>query len=185
MHTMVDIETLSTRQDALVLSIAAVRFEFNNVPANEPPMFDAEILLLPSIIEQIWRGRHVDMETVKWWNDLPPEASAHWRTGGQKPINYCMDTLNDFAAGSKAVWAHGTDFDIGILRSLYGMSEYKEPWKYNATRDARTVYRVMPKLRSMPADLTFVKHEPLDDCRHQIWRLWERSKTIDDVADSL
>lgn len=181
-HTMLDIETLSTRPNAVVLSIGAVRFALApNVYDGEPMMSDA-VILLPSLREQIALGRHVDPNTVSWWAKLPAAAREHW--AGKYPESTLNDSrvvLGDFVDGSETIWAHGTDFDIGVLRTLFEVP----PWKYNVVRDARTIYRTIKKIRSMSTDLRFIEHDPADDCRHQIWRLWERIETASDAAGAL
>lgn len=180
-HTMLDIETLSTQPDAVVLSIGAAQFQLS--PAFEDgPRFGNKVIILPNLREQIDLARHVDMGTVHWWNRLPPTARAHWSANYPE---HCLDEsyklLNDIMAGSETIWAHGTDFDIGVLRTLFKST----PWKYNSVRDARTIYRTIKKVRSMPSDIKFVEHDPLDDCVHQIWRLWERIENASDAAGAL
>lgn len=177
-HTMLDIETLSTRPDAVVLSIGAVRFQLSPGTNNGEPYFDDEICILPNLREQIALGRHVDMKTVSWWASLIPAARAHW--AANYPESYLEESrklLGDFVDGSETIWAHGTDFDIGVLRTLFA----EPPWKYNVVRDARTMYRNLIKKRKMSPDLKFIEHDPVDDSKQQIWRLWER---IDNASDA-
>lgn len=52
MHTMLDIETLSTRPDAVVLSIGAVQFQLD-----EQPHFFESMVILPNLREQIALAR--------------------------------------------------------------------------------------------------------------------------------
>lgn len=184
---MIDVETLSTRPDAVVLSIGARKFTLDE--ANGFPVFGDPFLVIPSITEQIALGRHVDMETVAWWQQQSSEAKAHWRDASDSCISESIGNINNFfwdVDPVNLVWAHGTDFDIPILKSLFGI--VKLPWKYNAVRDARTVYRLLPRLRIKPPDaisLTGVKHHPVDDCDDQIWHLWERLKSTGDASETI
>lgn len=178
-HTMLDIETLSTRPDAVVLSIGAVRFQLS--PAFIEPLFCEKMIVLPSLRAQFALGRHSDPNTVAWWARLPSSARAHWIQYPEVCLEESRKLLNEFVQGSETIWAHGTDFDIGVLRTLFEVP----PWKYNAVRDARTIYRNVKKVRSMPSDIKFIEHDPADDCVHQIWRLWERIESASDAAGAL
>lgn len=73
---MLDIETLSTRNDALVLSIGAVRFDC--IGKDGPWLADERFFATPDLTEQLLMGRAVDQPTQKWWAKQPPEAQAHW-----------------------------------------------------------------------------------------------------------
>jgi len=65
---MIDIETLSTRLGAVVLTIGAVVFD----PESEE-LGQTFFIRLPAQ-EQIDRGALVDMQTIRWWMDQSVEA---------------------------------------------------------------------------------------------------------------
>jgi hypothetical protein len=66
---MLDIETLATTPDAVVLSFAAVKFnEFN---AQETYIDEINVAL--DVDEQINLGRTVNPETLNWWATQPKE----------------------------------------------------------------------------------------------------------------
>jgi hypothetical protein len=169
---MLDIETLSTRNDALVLSIAAIPFD---CIGQEGPWMGDPLFLVPDMIEQIVMGRHVDQNTQEFWQKQPLEASEHWRNPNTRStVRSALMQLDAFVAGAPRIWANGIVFDIGILESLYRLVGLVPPWKYNAIRDARTFYDTntsdRPKLE-LPE--TVILHHPITDCRLQINRLWE------------
>ena len=66
MHVMIDIETLSTTPDAVVMSVGAVKFD---PKATRPPT--NKTLWRPDIDEQTERDRHVSESTLEWWSKQP------------------------------------------------------------------------------------------------------------------
>ena len=62
MDVMLDLETLSTRPDATILTFGACKFS----PYKKHDIVDG-IYFRVSVDEQITLGRHVDDNTVAWW----------------------------------------------------------------------------------------------------------------------
>jgi hypothetical protein len=73
MDIMLDLETLSTRPDATILTFGACKFS----PYNQEDITQG-IYFRVSVDEQIALGRHVDDNTVEWWgrqaDDVREEA---------------------------------------------------------------------------------------------------------------
>ena len=61
-HAMIDIETLGTTPDCVVLSVGAVKFDPYKL--EEP---HSKMLWRPSGDEQINANRRVDQNTLEWW----------------------------------------------------------------------------------------------------------------------
>ena len=61
-HGMIDLETLSTRPDATVLTVGAIKFD----PYTEQEPHNGLYLRL-NVDEQSDFGRHVDNGTLEWW----------------------------------------------------------------------------------------------------------------------
>lgn len=173
---MIDIETMGTHTSlSLLLSIGAIAFEMSK----DGPVMDVRVLEKVYLWEsQILAGRRIEPGTQKWWSEQSEEARAHWEKAESKEnISYLDLHIGNYYAEcgltpKTDVWANGVVFDIGNLENILHTYEKKIPWSYNAVRDARTIYS-LPKLRQMPDGMTFVGHNPVEDCRKQIWRLWE------------
>lgn len=171
---MIDIESLSLQPDAVVLSIGAVKFSCQSTCE---PRYGDRLLLVPNVLQQIAVGRHVDPKTQTWWAGQPQAASAHWKNPGEDLfVQTALAALSRFTEGYQRIWANGICFDITVLEHLYRQFNLTAPWKYNAVRDARTVYDVgcygatVP--RYLPDDESLTAHHPVDDCISQIRRLW-------------
>lgn len=178
---MVDIETLALDADALVLSIGVIPFD---CVGKDGPWFGESFLAVPNLTEQIMMGRTIETSTQTWWGDPEREAaSLHWRAPPkQLTVRSALAELSGFIREAEAprVWANGAVFDIGILNSLYAQCGMKVPWKYNAVRDARTLYDVLPKHPDRNwcnPEKDGPLHHPVVDCRVQIIRMWEHGWT--------
>ncbi len=167
---MVDIETMAVHESkSLILSAAAVQFEL----APEAPTFGPEKVWRLDLRGQLVWGRRVDPETQRWWSSQATSAIRQWAMG---PIVQSFDFLRELAAmvGDQEVWANGICFDLCNIVQLAEDVQVERPWKYNKARDARTIYSVLPVARHMGPDAFGTPHDPLDDCKFQVWKLWER-----------
>ena len=61
-HGMIDLETLSTRPDATILTVGAIKFD---PYTNEEP--HSGLYLRLNVDEQSELDRHVDDNTLEWW----------------------------------------------------------------------------------------------------------------------
>lgn len=179
---MLDIETLATDGNALVLSIGAIKFD---LVGRDGPWFGEQFFVVPSLIEQILLGRTIERGTQEFWATQPTEAQAHWANAQAQnamTVYAALADLGQFVRGAPRIWANGAVFDFGILESLLRQVRLPIPWKYNTVRDARTVYDVMTPVREFSRTalgtveglIEYPLHHPIRDCEVQIIRLWER-----------
>jgi hypothetical protein len=153
-----------------VLSAAAQFFELNT---EAPVLGDARVWVF-DIREQLACCRHVEERTLKWWAEQSDAARAHWRRPSiVQGLVQSLVELRDFVGAASNVWANGAQFDIVTLETLMLECGLSPGWAYNAVRDARTIYKVCPKVRDLGESKELVQHEPLSDCIYQIFKLWE------------
>ena len=135
MDIMLDLETLSTRPDATILTFGACKFS----PYNQEAI-DKIIYFRVNVDEQIALGRHVDDNTVAWWatqdDDIREEALGE---GNRISLEQFTQELNKFIVGCDNIWAQGPVFDIGILENLYRQMGLPCPWQFHQIRDSRTL----------------------------------------------
>lgn len=131
---MLDLETMSLRPNAAIVSIGAAFFSEDAVGDT----FHSAVSL-KSCIEA---GLHFDEKTKAWWDLQSSEARASWDLENPPTL---QDALQGFSAfvrsyGSEVrVWANGADFDIPILKSCFEAFDADPPWKYYNQRCFRTV----------------------------------------------
>lgn len=170
---MVDIETMATHESkALVVSVAAISFDMKST--YDGPVFEHESFWALLLLPQLLKGRVADPETQRWWGRQSDAAQRMLFRGAEVPIYSFMAQLKEQCEG-RDVWANGITFDLCNLVQLADDFGFARPWEYSATRDARTVYRLMPKrrVRDASVDAGLEEHNPVDDCKLQIWKLWE------------
>lgn len=161
MDVMLDIETLSTRPESVILTLGAVKFD----PFASDVDTESGLYLRINVDEQINLGRHVQQETVDWWGkqteDVREEAlGEHERTD----LNDTLDQLNRFLVGVENIWCQGPAFDIVILENLYRQMERPTPWQFWQIRDSRTLFAVHGDPRKKDRHGA---HNALIDCYYQ------------------
>lgn len=170
LNVVVDIETLSLRPDAAIISIAAVPFMLDKeslegnveygyygVPAYDEMMkdFSCPENYLP-FYETIdatscaMAGLAFDMETVKFWSEMPDETKSAVLDNPRVSIRQALEDFVAYLDNLKGmnqadelvIWTQGSDFDIPILKNamykVIGLTPDTLPWKHRNIRDART-----------------------------------------------
>ena len=132
---MVDLETLATSPDAVILTIGAVTFD----PASNK-IFDK--LYYRVDVESCDRlGMTVNDDTVEWWSkqaaDVQTEAFAE---DNRVPIEEVIEKFHKFAWNCDAFWSHGATFDLVILDCYYRKLNKVPPWNFWQIRDTRTLF---------------------------------------------
>jgi hypothetical protein len=155
-NVMIDLETYSTRSNAAIASIGAVKFE------------DGEILdTFYCTIDPLTckaAGLHFDRETLEWWSKQNKEAQQALRKDNI-PLE---DALNKFTQwyGNKSLptWGNGAGFDNVLLENAYLAIGQKRPWKPWEDR----CFRTMKNIVNVPIDeRQGVYHNALDDAIFQ------------------
>lgn len=186
---MVDLETLGTRQDAIVLEISAVEFNCHTGEIGE--VFDTKL----DIDEQVQYRRSLNCETLQWWFKQDEEARKNifdedvdiirfnipWELAEfSNFVERCNNKCNsDSDRRVVKLWGNGSLFDLGILQNMYEtcLPNMKLPWKFWAVNDVRTIVDLNPDVkRNCKFDGT--PHCAVDDCKHEIKYLVETLKTI-------
>ena len=168
-NVMVDLETLGTSSNSVILSIGAVVF------------FPDELCLDLSVeqrqvSEQTFyveidpnQGRQIDISTLKWWFTQETKCPIN----GQVQLGQALqDFVNWLAMVSEGdfdrliMWANGTDFDISLLGSAFAQFGAKPVWKYSNVRDYRTVVKMFGSEVEKPDGA--VAHNALADAQWQV-----------------
>jgi hypothetical protein len=163
---MIDIETLSTSPNALVLTIGAIIFN----PRDEPiPLKNMKTFYKRIDIESCKVLKlDVDKNTLEWWKDQPKESRYEAiENTDREHVKSVLLSLSDFIKDCNCIWANSPNFDCVILENVYKKLGLEIPWKFWNLRDTRTVYAIANlKLRNF-SDKN-VSHHALEDCYSQI-----------------
>lgn len=168
---MIDLETLSTRSNAAILTIGAIKFkrdsnydakrDYTTLPKKD--VFYRRITLTSCIHADM----HIDKNTVEWWvkqgEEARNEALFHL---DRVPLKKALKELSAWIGTSKYVWGNGSSFDITILEEAYRRCKLTPIWKFWNVRDLRTVYD-LGKVWSVHVPNSG-HHHALHDCYSQI-----------------
>jgi exodeoxyribonuclease VIII len=157
-HLMVDIESLSTKLNAAILTLGAVIFD----PYSDRPM--QELYLRVELDDQVAAGAVIDDSTIEWWGKQEP-AIIEEAFGPENRINIhdAMKQFHKFAWNCDKFWSHGATFDLVILQLAFRRLEMVEPWQYYDMRDTRSIFA----LGIDPAMPQAQKHNALEDAKRQ------------------
>lgn len=161
MDVMLDIETLGTRPECVVVTLGAVKFNPYTLEDPGPGIYmrlDAD--------EQLALGREVQDETMLWWMNQAEDVREEALGDGDDRIklNDMYKELNRFLVGVDSIWCQGPAFDIVILENIYRQMGWPTPWQFWQIRDSRTLFGVHGDPREKnKAGL----HNALEDCVSQ------------------
>lgn len=167
MDIMLDIETLATGPNSVVITFGAIRFD----PfADDCDSVDGDAIRMDTFYRRIdpasftWPEAIIDDNTLAWWAKQSPEVQYEAFTDHDR--HDISDVMRDFHRWCKTydnVWANGPAFDIVILEQVCKQLGRGFPWQYWQVRDARTVYSLVNHERPNPR-----LHHALWDCWSQI-----------------
>jgi hypothetical protein len=183
---MIDLETLGTKPDAIILTIGAQLFDptsselWVKTPVYDPitgNTVSPELNIRLDVDQQEALGRTTNEDTIKWWSSQTPEAQEE-AFGEENRVDFkeALQQLVRMAevCGPKRtvrVWSKGPTFDIMMLEHAMEQTGIRVPWSFWNVRDARTVYGLCPLLDTKKNGP--ISHCALDDCRRQIELLRE------------
>ena len=159
-NVMIDLETFSTRSNAAIVSIGAVKFEDDQILDKFYCTIDAATCKAA--------GLHIDKETLAWWAKQSKEARDALMVD-----NLSLEqALNKFTVwfGPKSLptWGNGAAFDNVIMENAYLAMGQKRPWLPWEDR----CYRTMKNLVNIPIDKRQgTYHNALDDALTQTHHL--------------
>lgn len=141
-HVMIDMETLNTTPDCVILTIGAVTFDPKGSGVIE------KLELRPTIEEQTEIfNRTINEDTLRWWSEQSPEAIEE-ALGDRDRTSFkdCMEKLYKFCWNKQGVWSNGASFDVVVAETAMrqSLTEYPNPipWPYWSVRDTRTLYDI-------------------------------------------
>jgi hypothetical protein len=171
-EVMIDLETMSTHDNASIVSIGAVRFM--------PP----SVATLGTIVSTFYvnvdlatcmdAGLHVESRTVKWWEQQSADARKRLEVDPQ-PLNVALEQFTKwFGANQETpIWANPPAFDLTILGNAYRVMGVPEPWYFYSERCYRTLRGLFP---SLPYARPMVPHDALEDATAQALHLLKMLK---------
>jgi exodeoxyribonuclease VIII len=161
---MLDLETLGTSPNSVILSIGAVKFDPNT------RLFTDEMYTVINTRSCREIGMTIDPSTQEWWSRQSAEARRVIEEAELTPvtIDVALDKFSNFAHWNSCIWGNGSDFDNAMLQEAYKKLGKKQPWAFWNNR----CYRTMKNMVSVdqPARVG-TYHNALDDAKTQALHL--------------
>lgn len=161
-HVMLDLETLSTRANAIILSIGAVAFD----PVKD--IIAGSFYKSLDIETQKLVGGHIDESTIRWWLEQNDEARKRAFAPGDTlhALHAFRDWLGELGTKREdlKMWGNGAAFDNAILANLYARLNLPAPWEFWNDRCYRTVKALRKDIK---LERVGVHHDPRDDAESQ------------------
>ena len=156
-HATIDIETLGTSPDAVVLTIGGIKFD----PLADDGLHSEFYYRLDADF-QMAINRTVDEDTIAWWGKQDADVQAEaLDPEGRTSVVETLKALNKWLVGVDKIWCQGPVFDITILENLYKGADLHHNWSFWNIRDSRTLFGLMPK--DPRKEINFAAHNALAD----------------------
>lgn len=155
----IDLETVSTRPDAAIVSIGAVCFDRRTGELG--PEFHVVCDWLTDA-----KG-HVHGGTLQWWHRQTPNDVVFSNAIERVPLRRALMELQEFAdawCSPLTFWWQRGNMDQQWLDNAFERSAMDAPWNYSQWMDQRTLCRELQR-----DDVVFEgnRHDALDDAKHQ------------------
>ncbi len=179
-HVSFDLETLHTRPDGVILSIAAAA------------RVDGSIVIFYShcdIKSQL--NRFISEDTLAWWKDKGDLwAKTCDACAEAPPLEQVLRDLNKWYASlgtdkdTLYPWGNGANFDIAFLEHAFDQCEMKPAWQFWMARDLRTVKHIAKELGNYtPVERVGTHHDARDDAITQLLEIENCMEVITDASD--
>lgn len=163
-NLMLDIETLGTKDNTIVISIGAVFFDPKTGKTG------GEFYTKVNYQDQIDKGRRPDQSTIEFWMNQDEKARKVFREEGvstEEALNrLCYFINRDSEVNKCKPWGNGPSFDLTILESLFRDFGINHPWRFYNIRCLRTFKEYIYDGKDLVREGVY--HHALDDCKHQI-----------------
>ena len=158
-HGMIDLETLSTWPNAVILSLGAVKFDpYSDADTHDHMYFKVDVDSQSSL------HRHVMQDTLDWWAKQPEEIREDaLGLTDRVSLEETVRRINKWAVGVDVFWCQGPLFDYAILQNFYAQMDTPVPWQYWQIRDSRTLFSLYAEKDGKREG----HHNALADSEHQ------------------
>tara|TARA_B100000700_G_scaffold88627_1_gene99951 strand:- start:70120 stop:70701 length:582 start_codon:yes stop_codon:yes gene_type:complete len=139
----IDLESMSLRTDAVIVSVGVVFFDLEEVDTFEDLLKRGTILYVSAEEQAKNGGRRADSDTLDWWRKRPEDVQDQLSHKGVSPAMLAdlmtqMMWANNTKRNNTRWYARGPQFDIAKLEDLFWQFEVTSPWHYRKPRCSRT-----------------------------------------------
>lgn len=164
-NVMVDIETLGTGANSVILSIGAV--EFNN------DTITSEFYRIIDLQSCMNAGLEMDARTLIWWMQQSDGTRTLFNSAEREILSVVLTDFSGWLPQNACIWGNGASFDNAILANAFDKVSIALPWKFWNDRCYRTVKNLYPNIK---LERVGTYHNALDDAKSQALHLIEIAK---------
>lgn len=166
MEATVDLETLGTTPDSVILTVGAVKFKPNKIGE----IYDKFYVKLDIDFQMEQLGRVVNDDTLDWWSKQNPAVREDALSESDRiSCEEFVREFNRYCVGVDGFWAQGAAFDFILLEDLYRNMGEPFPINYYQLRDSRTLFKFFnydPR-KQINSSQRKAHHNALDDAESQ------------------
>jgi len=171
---MLDLETMSSGNNAAIVAIGAVMFDATELETLRPFYQTVDLESC-----QKW-GLEISGSTVMWWLEQDEAArKALKENPAPRPLEEVLSNFREWFGGDKPIWGNGATFDNVILRNAYNACHMRAPWGYRSDRCYRTLKNMYPGVEQPPANEK--KHHAYEDAMWQTEHLFNIYKKMKEL----
>lgn len=163
-HVMIDLETLGLNSSAVLLSLGAVKFDFNTLQVVD--RFECFFRLS----DQQEHGRTISTDTLRWWMQQSDDARQVFASSQELTNEQCLVRFNEFLRTPEpvaGVWGNGAAFDNALLRNFYYAYKLKPAWSHREDFCFRTFNAMFATAETRAMANPGVVHDALADAQFQ------------------
>ena len=164
-NIMVDIETLGTGANSVILSIGAVAFNNEGITSEFYRVVDLQSCMNA--------GLEIDASTLLWWMNQSDDARKLFNSTAREILPVALSKFSGWLPQNACIWGNGASFDNTILANAFDKAGVALPWKYWNDRCYRTVKNLYPNIK---LERVGTYHNALDDAKSQALHLIEIAK---------
>ncbi len=159
MHVMIDIETWGTENDAVIVSLGAVKFD--PAQASKDIISDSFHVAIDPQSCMAYK-LSVSANTLKWWMDPARDTPRNdWINQEKVDLATALDGFSQwYGTQSLPTWGNGATFDNIIMRSAFKAVGMELPWDFWDDRCYRTMKNLAPGIK---LERVGTYHNALDD----------------------
>jgi hypothetical protein len=158
---MIDLETLGTTADAVILSIGAVKFDLATGKLDDDGFYRSV-----SVESNLALKRRISEDTLIWWLKQEPAAQKVFREA-KETLGTALEELQDWIdRDDYEMWSNGADFDLPMLSHAFTQLEMQIPWKFWNQKCFRT-FKGLPGAKAVMPPMSGTAHNALADAVYQ------------------
>jgi exodeoxyribonuclease VIII len=138
-HVMLDLETLGTGPNSIILSVGAALFSLDGEVV---PLYHRRI----DIDSCLKVGLQVDGSTLEWWMKQSELNRSKLFAVPAKTLDTVLREMDDAVCTTitlksvRRVWSHGSNFDTVLYENACKKVNIPIWWEYRYVRDTRTLF---------------------------------------------